>query len=103
MNGTAISTSRTSMNMQSKDICLILMTCKEAGVSEIEVGDLKVKFGKFQHLEAESLDISLTEVRQNINNKTTDAVDHDAWNELSEEDQLTHTMLSDPAAYEELV
>lgn len=87
-------TTISTFSLNAKDICSIIKACNDAYVSEITIGDVYISFNGAKSPE------NLTDVA-NILETGTRSVPFEPV--TSEEDILTHKLLSNPSEYEEMV
>jgi predicted Mrr-cat superfamily restriction endonuclease len=91
-------------SLNSTDICAILRACREAGVSELEFGTLRVTLGKTARIVQEEAAQSLateTEISAHQVKQAREAFELDELR--MREDQLAELLITDPARAEQML
>ena len=90
------------MSFDAKDLVRVLKACRQAGVTELKIGDIAVKFGASEIPQTEKVRIEhqpLTESELETAVKKANISD----NVADAEDRLDFMQIDNPSLYEQLV
>lgn len=103
-SGTICMTCEQKSSLSSADVCAILTSCREAGVSELEFGALRVTFGRPPRHETQEPLQSLATEEEISANQVKMARESLELDELAvREQQIEELLLTDPAKAEQMI